>query len=113
MNKLKIVIVFILILVTLAASQQKKQYEVEQSILSKQIHILNTPKIFKINPRVLAVIIFTERYLNHNWLDDELDFLLLKFGLNASVEFCQIKFETAEWSERQLRDYLITFNKKE
>ncbi len=82
--------------------QQNKIYEVEKSVLQRKDYIRNTSKLFGINTRSLAVIIFTERYLNHKWLDDELDFLLLKVGLNASVGFCQIKFETADWIERQL-----------
>jgi len=101
-KQLGIIIFSILFLISFSKSQQKKQYEVEMSILSRGNLIQNASKIFEINPRVLAVIIFTERYLNHNWLDDELDFLLLQFGLNASVGFCQIKFETADWIERQL-----------
>ncbi len=82
--------------------QQNKIYEVEKSVLQRKDYIRNASKLFGINTRSLAVIIFTERYLNHKWLDDELDFLLLKVGLNASVGFCQIKFETADWIERQL-----------
>ncbi|MCX8010344.1 MAG: hypothetical protein N3A61_04275 [Ignavibacteria bacterium] len=94
--------IVLLINLSIYAQSDEKFIYVEKSIYTRQRLINNAADIFNIRPRVLATIILTERYLNSNWLDDELDFLLLQFGINASVGFCQIKYETANWIEHQL-----------
>ena len=81
---------------------QNKLQKTQEEIYSREKYIQNAAKSFNINPRVLAIIIFTERYLNYTYIDKELDFLLLDFGINASVGFAQVKLKTAEWVEKEL-----------
>ena len=74
----------------------------QNDIYSRMNAIYSAANLFHINPRILSVIIFTERYLNYSFLDNMMDFLLLDFGINASVGFAQVKFNTAKWIEQQI-----------
>lgn len=74
----------------------------QNDIYSRMNAIYSAANLFHIKPRILSVIIFTERYLNYTFLDDMLDFLILDFGINASMGFAQVKFNTAKWIEQQI-----------
>lgn len=74
----------------------------QNDIYSRISSINSAANLFHIKTRILSVIIFTERYLNYSFLDNMMDFLLLDFGINASVGFAQVKFNTAKWIEQQI-----------
>ncbi len=100
---IKIKIFFIIIFFPLLLFSQDNKFLEREKQITDKIHFINDSCAkFNINPHILATIIFTEKYLNSNWLDDELDFILVKLGINASCGFCQIKPKTAEWIEEQL-----------
>lgn len=61
-------------------------------------------KRFQINPLFLSAIIYVERVLNYDWVDEALDLLLARRGYNSSIGFCQVKLKTAYWIEKQLAD---------
>jgi hypothetical protein len=97
-----IIVVFCFQNTSTAFQRDKKLLSTEKDIYSRQRYIDNAAVKFNINPRILAVTIFTERYLNYTIIDKELDFVLLDFGINASVGFAQVKPKTAEWIEKEL-----------
>jgi hypothetical protein len=59
---------------------------------------------FQINPLFLSAIIYVERVLNYDWVDEALDILFARRGYNSSIGFCQVKLKTAYWIEKQLAD---------
>lgn len=99
---LYVVIFNLLFYYSAKANGPDKFQTTQEEINSRENYIKSASKIFNINPRILAITIFTERYLNYTFIDKELDFLLLDFGINASVGFAQVKIKTAEWIEKQL-----------
>ncbi len=94
----------LLLLDNVKAQGLSKLQSTHKDIYSREKYIISAAHDFNINPRILAVIIFTERYLNYTFIDKELDFLLLDFGINASVGFAQVKLKTAVWIEKQLNN---------
>ena len=66
--------------------------------------IINSCKIFNVNPQILSSIIYVERTLNYTWEDEAFDEYLAQAGLNSSIGFCQVKMKTAYWIETQLSD---------
>ena len=66
--------------------------------------IASAAKKFGVPARYLMAIIYTERTLNYDWTDDELDIPLAKALLNSSIGFCQVKLKTAYFIERQFHD---------
>ena len=93
-----------LFLCKVKAQDLSKLKSTQNDIYSREKYISTAAKSFHIKPRILATIIFTERYLNYTFVDKELDFLLLDFGINASVGFAQVKPKTAKWIEKQLHN---------
>lgn len=72
-------------------------------------YIKSAAKIFDINYKLIASVIFVERTLNYDWEDDALDIILAEAGINSSIGFCQVKLKTAYWIERQLNDSTSIF----
>ncbi len=59
---------------------------------------------FGISPRLVASIIYSERFLNFNWEDALLDGLFAESGYNSSIGFAQIKVTTAFWIEKEVHN---------
>ena len=78
--------------------------ETLKKIEEKRYLIENAAMIFKIDPSILAAVIYTERRLNFSWEDEAVDILLAEASLNSSVGFCQVKMKTAYWLEIQFND---------
>lgn len=66
--------------------------------------VINSCKIFNVNPQLLSSIIYVDRTLNFTWEDETLDEYLTQVGLNSSIGFCQVKMKTPYWIETQLND---------
>jgi len=73
-----------------------------QQLKKNQILIENAAHKFTVNPLYLSAIIYVERILNYNQVDDSLDITLAKIGYNSSIGFAQVKLKTAYFIERQL-----------
>lgn len=71
----------------------------------KHALILNAAKKFDVSAQTLSAIIFVERTLNYNWIDDALDRVaFLKWRKNSSMGFCQVKAKTAFFIEKNFTD---------
>jgi len=84
-------------------SQDKESRVLEELSAHKEI-IIQAGKQFNVSPRVVASVIYTERFLNYNWEDDLLDELFAETGYNSSIGFGQIKPNTAFFVEQELHD---------
>ena len=78
------------------------EQRVLQDIASHQEIIVRAAQQVGLSPRLVASIIYAERYLNYNWEDAVLDDVLAKVGYSSSVGFAQIKVNTAFWIEKEL-----------
>lgn len=66
--------------------------------------IMQSAERFNLPPRLVASVIYTERTLNVNWLESELDMLLAKTGYSSSIGMGQVKIHTAQWIEKKIWD---------
>lgn len=84
-------------------AQEKEERVLNELVAYKDI-ITQTANNFNISPRVIASVIYTERFLNYNWEDDLLDELFAETGYNSSIGFGQIKPNTAFFIEQELHN---------
>ena len=104
---MKTITIIILILSTLIFAEHP---DTTLSKLQQRSELIESAsKIFDVNNKILASIIYTERTLNYSWEDDALDIILAEGGLNSSIGFCQVKLKTAYWIEVQLNDTNATY----
>lgn len=78
--------------------------EVVALIQSHGYIIDSTSQAVGVDKRLVASVIFAERFLNVNWMESELDLLLARSGYNSSMGLGQIKIRTAKWIELQCED---------
>src|SRR5690606_4572708 len=83
--------------------------KVEKLLIENKNLIYSSAELFNIQPRIIAAIIYTERTLNVNWMENELDQLLAKTGYSSSLGIGQIKIHTAQWIEKKLHDSLSNY----
>jgi hypothetical protein len=83
---------------------QSKESRVIIDIETHQNTIHAAAQRVYIQPRIIASVIYAERFLNFNWDDDILDKISAYSGYNSSIGFCQIKVSTAFWIEEQACD---------
>jgi hypothetical protein len=83
--------------------------EAEQVLRNNSVWIQEAGRCFHISPRTLASVVFVEQALNVTWKDREIDPLLATYGLNVSLGLGQVKIETAQWIERELKDTASLF----
>jgi hypothetical protein len=81
-----------------------KEERVVKEIAEHQELICSAAYTFALSPRLVASIIYAERYLNFNWEDDLLDGLFAESGYNSSVGFAQVKVTTAFWIEKEVHN---------
>ena len=86
-----------------------KEHSACNILAEKSFKVLFDFNKFNIKPEYLAAIIYTERTLNYDWTDRVFDVVLAKNGKNSSIGFCQIKFKTAYFIERQLNDSKLEY----
>lgn len=94
----------ILIFLSTVLFAQDKQTRVLKELISHKDIIVQAANTFNISPRVVASIIYAERFLNYNWEDDLLDELFAETGYNSSIGFGQMKPNTAFWIEQELHN---------
>jgi hypothetical protein len=78
--------------------------DAEQMLRENSIWIQEAGRFFHLSPRAVASVIFVEHDLNVSWKDRDIDPLLAKYGLNVSLGLGQVKIETAQWIERELKN---------
>lgn len=78
--------------------------EVKELLIKNKELIYTSAKLFNVQPRLIAAVIYTERTLNVNWMEGKLDLLLAKSGYSSSIGIGQIKIHTALWIEKKLYD---------
>lgn len=78
--------------------------DAEQVLRENSIWIQEAGRFFHLSPRAVASVIFVEHDLNVSWKDRDIDPLLARYGLNVSLGLGQVKIETAQWIERELKD---------
>ncbi len=100
MNRLLAVI----LLFTTSALAANNEERVLNEIAEHQQLIRNSANAFGISPRLVASVIYAERFLNYNLEDDWLDGLFAESGYNSSVGFAQIKVTTAFWIEKEIHN---------
>jgi hypothetical protein len=83
---------------------QDKETRVLEEIFSHKELIIKSSEQLGVSPRVVASIIYAERFLNYNWEDDLLDELFAETGYNSSIGFGQMKPNTAFFIEQQLHN---------
>lgn len=81
--------------------QTKEERVLNELVAFKNI-ITQAAGSMNLAPRVVASVIYAERYLNYNWEDDLLDELFAESGYNSSIGFGQIKPTTAFFVEQEL-----------
>ncbi len=84
-------------------SQAKEERVLNELVAYKNI-ITQAADNLNLSPRVVASVIYTERYLNYNWEDDLFDELFAESGYNSSIGFGQIKPNTAFFIEQELNN---------
>lgn len=72
--------------------------------------IEHSAKVFDLNPKYLAAVIYVERNNNYDWTDEIFDIYRAKIGQNSSIGFCQIKIRTAYFIEKQFNDSNSKYN---
>lgn len=77
-----------------------KEERVVNEMAEHQEFICSGARAFGISPRLVASVIYAERFLNYNWEDDLLDGFFAESGYNSSIGFAQIKVTTAFWIEK-------------
>ncbi|MBW7889313.1 MAG: hypothetical protein H3C35_13315 [Bacteroidetes bacterium] len=77
-------------------------YFTDSSFIENKSAIDKVSQEFNLSPRILVSVLYAERGLNYSYLDEELDFLLIESGINASAGFSQIKYKTAKWIEKEM-----------
>jgi len=83
---------------------QDKETRVLEELSSRKGIIIQSSQHFGISSRVVASVIYAERFLNYNWEDDLLDELFAETGYNSSIGFGQIKPNTAFFIEQELHN---------
>jgi hypothetical protein len=78
--------------------------DAEQVLRKNSPWIQEAGRCFHLSPRTIASVVFVEHVLNVTWKDREIDPLLATYGLNVSLGLGQVKIETAQWIERELKD---------
>ncbi|MDE3058729.1 MAG: hypothetical protein KGJ59_12310 [Bacteroidota bacterium] len=101
-----IVVSFLFIGVAFAGSKEER---VVKEIAEHQVLICNAAYAFNLSPRLIASVIYAERFLNYNWEDALLDGLFAESGYNSSVGFAQIKVTTAFWIEKEVHNTLSLY----
>lgn len=109
-------LIFFFIFTTLAIAENKEERVLREMAKHKEL-ICNAAHSFGIEPRIIASVIYAERFLNYNWEDDLFDVLFAETGYNSSIGFAQIKVATAFWIEQELNNfhgfYFLTVNIKQ
>jgi len=75
-----------------------------QTLKENRDLIIEHSRLFDVQPRIVAAVIYAERVLNVNWRDTYLDKLMALNRINSSIGFCQVKLNTARWIEKNLND---------
>ncbi len=83
--------------------------EAEQVLKENSKWIQEAGRFFHLSPRTIASVIFVEHDLNVSWMDRDIDPLLAQYGLNVSLGLGQVKIETAQWIERELKDSISLY----
>jgi len=78
-------------------------------IVERKSMVLSASKLFDVNPKYLAAIIYTERTNNYDWTDEAFDEVIARVGQNSSIGFSQVKIKTAYFIEKQLSDSTSKF----
>ena len=95
-------VIAIFFFVKIVLVSNKNHSSLDQSFIQNK-KILNTvADEFDLSSRILVSVLYAERGLNYRYLDEQLDFILIEAGINASSGFSQIKYRTAVWIEDQM-----------
>ncbi len=85
-------------------SKAEEPEKVLRLLIENKEIIKSTGILFNVPSRLIASIIYTERTLNVNWMENQLDLLLAKSGYSSSIGLGQVKIHTAEWIEKKIHD---------
>jgi hypothetical protein len=107
-NFVKTFFALLFIVVSLVSAHDKDRRILDELVERKSV-ILHAAKTVGISPRIVASVLYAERYLNYNWDDEILDNVLAQSGYNSSVGFGQIKITTAFWVEQELNNSISKY----
>ena len=62
-------------------------------------NIKNASEFFKVDPQIVATVVFVEQYFNYNWMDELTDRLGAS-GINTSVGLGQVRMQTVKYIEQ-------------
>lgn len=99
-------LLIIIITIQLFAELHEDSYS---KIVERKSMVLEASKLFDVNPKYLAAIIYTERTKNYDWTDEAFDEVIARVGQNSSIGFSQVKIKTAYFIEKQLTDSTSKF----
>ena len=100
----------LLIIISTASQLLAESHEESYSkIVERKGMVLLASKLFDVNPKYLAAIIYTERTKNYDWTDEAFDEVMARVGKNSSIGFSQVKIKTAYFIEKQLTDSTSKF----
>ncbi|MGB2869953.1 MAG: hypothetical protein WBD36_16005 [Bacteroidota bacterium] len=100
----RLVFALAVLLLSSIGQAQTNEHQALRVLRSNCENIKNAAILFNVHPRVVASVIFVEHLMNVTWVDRKLDVTFARYGFNTSIGLGQVKVETAEWIQRELRD---------
>jgi hypothetical protein len=101
MKIFKLLIMFFFLFSFIFTEEKEKTLEI---LKNHSPIIISTSETFNISSRLLASVIYADRRMNYNLLDNALDKSIAMKGRDNSIGIAQVKVSTANWIERQIHN---------